>query len=371
MTPKSLAFIGGATNSAIGHSHISAALMDGRWKILPSHFSEVEQINEQTHQKFGIPWRKHFQSYLEYLDEMKPLIDLLVIATPSPMHHEMVMEAINRGIPTLVEKPIACSSKEALAIQQTLIGKPQSYLKYVHNYSSYPMYKELERRVTRGDIGVIKHIIAKAPSDGFARTQRTGFPQEWRQTDGAIPMLALDLATHLYHLVHRIQKPELGELLSIANNISAPFSVIDNMQIHSKTKQDVSIDYWFSKAHLGIKNGLSIDVFGDKGSISWVQEVPDQLVVSDLDSNRTTLNRGIIDTSISQFDRFKAGHPTGFVEAMGYFYSDLYDDLESFITDNGGSQWIENAQMACDGIVFLETAYSSSLEKAWKKNVLV
>lgn len=371
MNRKSIAFIGGATNSAIGHTHISAAMMDGRWQICPSYFSEEKEINEATHRKYGIAWEKHYPRYQEYLDQMGHSIDLLVIATPSPMHYQMIKDAIDRKIPILVEKPIACSAHEANAIRQMLVAQPDTYLRYVHNYSSYPMYKELEMRVLRGDIGTVKHIIARAPSDGFARTKRIGLPQVWRQKDGSVPMLALDLATHLYHLVHRVQKPEIGDLFALSNNISAPFAVIDNMQIHSRTKSNVLIDYWFSKAHLGIKNGLSIDIFGDEGAVSWIQEFPDQIILSDQDSNKTIVNRGSIEPEISRLDRFKPGHPTGFVEAMGYFYSDLYDDLQSFYTGGLSSKWIESPQTACAGISFLETAYSSSTEQVWKKNVLV
>ena len=91
MSRKSIAFIGGGTNSAIGHAHISAAIMDGLWHVSPSLFSNHQDINQQTHHKFGIPWTRHYPIHIDFLDENGSLIDLLVIATPSPLHCQMVL----------------------------------------------------------------------------------------------------------------------------------------------------------------------------------------------------------------------------------------------------------------------------------------
>jgi len=371
MTRRKIKFIGGGINSAIGHSHLSACLMDGLWEVLPSFFSRTESINQQTHQKYNLPWLDHPQNLDEFLDDAARNPDLLVIVTPSTSHYDLVREVLDRRIPVLVEKPIACTIAESDLILKKLQADPSLYLRYVHNYSLYPMFQEMELRVKSGSLGEIKHIRAQAPSDGFARIEKTGLPQTWRQSDGKIPMIALDLATHLFHLVHRLVDPSSGKLVANTKRLAAPFDVIDNMQIHCEMDSGPIIDYWFSKAHLGFKNGLCIEVFGENGAFHWTQENPDQLIFADIDSNQTIVNRGSIDAELRTNDRFKAGHPTGFVESMGYFYNHLYNDLENFLNAGKPNPWINPAQCACAGVVFLEQAYQSAIEEEWIYDVLV
>ncbi len=52
--------------------------------------------------KYGVPV---FNDYRELLDKQKP--DAVTIAVPTVLHHEVALEAIQRGIHVLIEKPIA------------------------------------------------------------------------------------------------------------------------------------------------------------------------------------------------------------------------------------------------------------------------
>lgn len=368
---RKIKFIGGGINSAIGHSHLSACLMDGLWEVSPSFFSRTESINRQTHQKYNVPWLNHPKNLDDFLDNTCRNSELIVILTPSTSHYDLVREILDRKIPVLVEKPVACDTAETDLILQKLKADRSLFLRYVHNYSLYPMFQEMELRVKSGSLGEIRHIRAQAPSDGFARVQRTGLPQTWRQSDGKIPMIALDLATHLYHLVHRLVDPSPGKLVANTKRLGAPFDAIDNMIIHCEMYAGPMIDYWFSKAHLGFKNGLCIEIFGENGAFRWTQENPDQLMFADIDSNQTIINRGSINAELSATDRFKAGHPTGFVESMGYFYHHLHNDLENFLNTSKPNQWVNPAQRACDGVAFLEQAYRSATDQEWIYDVMV
>jgi predicted dehydrogenase len=52
---------------------------------------------------------RSFASYEELLGQ----VDLLSVVTPTASHNEVALEAIRRGIPTLVEKPVCASCREA------------------------------------------------------------------------------------------------------------------------------------------------------------------------------------------------------------------------------------------------------------------
>ena len=55
-------------------------------------------------------------------------IDALVIAAPTTAHVALALAAIERGIPILVEKPLAATPAEALGIVRTAkgLGRPRS-----------------------------------------------------------------------------------------------------------------------------------------------------------------------------------------------------------------------------------------------------
>jgi predicted dehydrogenase len=357
-----IAFVGGGINSAIGNSHLSAVSMDKRWEIHPSYFSTDPLINDETHRKWGIPINNVHQSYADYLLQ-KSDIDLLGVLTPSPLHAELIEFCIKNSIAVLTEKPICCNLTEMRGLLTLLNQYPEAYVRYVHNYSHYPMFKELEILTKQGNIGRIKHIRIDMPSDGYAREELTGLPQAWRQVDGEIPMLLLDLMTHMYHLCHRLVGHSSGEVISSCDNITTSMNVVDNCLAQIRRDDGVLIDLWCSKAHLGIKNGLNISVFGESGSMTWNQTNPDQLTCSDMQSNVLIKNRGSISQEARNFERFKPGHPTGFIEAFANFYLDLADDIERNATNKSPNKWISTLHDAANGIVVIDAITRSSIAK--------
>ena len=220
-------------------------------------------------------------------------------------------------------------------------------------------------RIKRGEIGNIKHVRIQMPSDGFARQEITGLPQIWRQSDPEIPMILLDLGTHLHHLVTMAIGDSNSLIKSRMHQIINKMGVIDNVEIWEERADNIKVSYWLSKAHIGLKNGLNIEIYGEKGSLAWNQMSPDYLIKSDMQSNNLRINRGSISKEASCRDRFKAGHPTGFVDAFSYFYSDLAEDILAEKEGKKGSIWIKPIQSAFSGIKFLSAVKESSNKDKW------
>ncbi|MCD6110091.1 MAG: Gfo/Idh/MocA family oxidoreductase [Thermoplasmata archaeon] len=63
---------------------------------------------EEVGRRLGVKWYTDVQRFLE---EVRP--DVVSIATPTTTHHTVAMEALKRGIHTLVEKPITMFTWEA------------------------------------------------------------------------------------------------------------------------------------------------------------------------------------------------------------------------------------------------------------------
>jgi len=363
--PLRIGIIGGGLNSAIGASHLSAIRMDGKYEIVQSLFSRSEQENRLSHENFGIPWYGHPVKLETWLDEHQGNFDLLAVLTPSTDHSRHIREIISRGISFVTEKPVACSLNEVFDIKNSLSGQPRIVARFVHNYSGYPMFREMVLRLSSGKIGKIHSVRVQMPSDGFARERIIGKPQLWRQSDPEVPMIMLDLGTHLHHLVTMLIGKSSSRVRARMHCLVNGLGVFDDVEIWEERTDGICVSYWMSKAHLGPKNGLRIEVYGGDGALIWHQMDPDHLIEIDINSNQTLINRGSINPIASRRDRFKPGHPTGFIEAFANFYSDLAEDFCLQNSGNSGSRWICAIEDAFEAISFLHAAANAHQHDQW------
>jgi predicted dehydrogenase len=86
-----------------------------------------------------------------------PLVDAVVVATPPSTHAELAIAAMQRGKHVLVEKPLATSTDDAIAILAQ--ARCADVLLMVgHTFLYNPAVRELRRRLQAGDLGDILYI---------------------------------------------------------------------------------------------------------------------------------------------------------------------------------------------------------------------
>jgi predicted dehydrogenase len=127
---------------------------------------------------------------------------------------------------------------------------------------------------------------------------------------------------------------------------------------------------WFSKTALGHRNGLRLRIYGSKSSAEWAQMNPEELVINHGDGRREILDRGVglPLASKPRYNRFKAGHPSGFVEALSNLYADIHTTLNTYHkTGRQQSEEVFGAAMALDGLNWLEAMVRSTHSKKWEK----
>lgn len=363
--PIKVGIIGGGENSAIGSVHLASLRMDSKYEIGPCYFSTLEEENKKSHKFYSLPWYGHYNDIDSWLNKYANSIDLIIILTPSTDHASHIIKIAQLGLSFVTEKPICCSLNELESIKNCLENNKNISARFVHNYSGYPMYREMVLRIKKKEIGNIHHVRVQMPSDGYAREEITGRPQLWRQKDPYIPMIMLDLGTHLHHLVSMAIGHSNSRIKSRMHQMVNKMGVIDNVEIWEERSDNITVTYWMSKAHLGLKNGLNIEVYGENGGFIWNQMDPDYLIKSDMESNNLKINRGSISNEASLRDRFKAGHPTGFIDAFSYFYSDMADDIIAEKDGLNRSLWIKPIKNAFIAIEFLAAAKESYLKDKW------
>ncbi len=366
-----LGFIGGAIDSAVGNTHKIASQMDGRWNLAAGCFSTDENDNTQTARMWGVPQGRVYLNWKCLLAEEKDKLDAVVILTPTPSHTEIVISALEQGYAVICEKALATSSDESERIRD-VVERNNSYLAVTYNYTGYPMLRELQRLIHQGRLGSLNQIHIEMPQEGFARISKDGSiasPQAWRLQDAVIPTLSLDLGVHLHHMIDFLTDEKPVKLVAI-NKSSGHFKdIIDNTMCIASYTGNLDCQIWFGKTALGNSNGLRVRLYGDKGSAEWYQMEPEVLLVNDNMGERVLLDRSSSEIQIAdeiRYNRFKAGHPAGFIEAFANYYYDLADSFLEF--ERSGeykSPWVTGVQKSHEGLLMLEAMATSAKDSVW------
>lgn len=131
-------------------------------------------------------------------------IDLMVVATPNHLHYPQTLAALARGIPVVVDKPMALSSSEAEAMT-ALAGERGLLLSPFQNRRWDDDFRLVQELVSRGALGGVRRFESR-----FERWRPSVRPGAWRETRSPEQGggLLLDLGSHLIdQVIHLFGKP--------------------------------------------------------------------------------------------------------------------------------------------------------------------
>ncbi|HON59604.1 MAG TPA: Gfo/Idh/MocA family oxidoreductase [Smithella sp.] len=371
--PFKIGFIGGGINSAVGNTHRIAAQMDCRFVLEAGCFSTRTKINRETARQWGVDEFRVYDDWRTLLDAEKGKLDAVCVLTPTPIHAEIVVEALRKGFAVICEKTLATSSREAAAICRAVEARG-GFLAVTYNYTGYPMLRELRQMILRGRLGRIHLIQIEMPQEGYIRLDKQGKPvrpQAWRLQDREVPIVSLDLGSHLHNMIYFLTAKRPLEV--VADQASCGFfrPVIDNVMCLARYENDMRAQIWYGKMALGHRNGLRVRVYGDRGGAEWFQMVPEELILNDAGGKRQIVDRASSCVEIAdqpRYNRFKSGHPAGFIEAFANHYYDIADALLEFRkTGRYQSPWVFTAQLAEEGLKMLEAMSRSAKNHCWQK----
>lgn len=354
-------------NSAVGYTHFNASRLDGHFRVDAGCFSRDPSQNERSARVYGVVPERTYQSWRELLEAEAGKLDAVVILTPTPNHVEAAVEAINAGFPVICEKALAVSSADCRMIEDA-VNQMRGYLAVTYNYSGYPMVRELQRMIRDGRLGSVQQIQIEMPQEGFLRQGAN--PQGWRRVDHAVPTVSLDLGVHVHHLVDFLTggcKPQ--RIVGDQSSYGQFGGLIDNVYCLAHYQGGMRVNAWWGKTALGHRNGLRIRVFGDAASAEWYQMDPENLNWADNDGHHYVLDRGSGEAKTAQqlrYNRFKAGHPSGFIEAFANLYADIAGELRSLKEGRQDrSEFVFGATHSREGLHFLEKVSESANAREW------
>lgn len=220
---------------------------------------------------------KGYATFTEYRDLLDQGLDYCVIAAPTGFHREISVEALNRGVNCLIEKPVAVNYEEALEIKiaadkaKKLVG-----IGHIERYNS--AIRQLKKRLLNGDLGVIYQISFRRQGPFPSRIADVG--------------VVKDLATHDIDLAMWLSESQFASLNAQTAHRSGREHE-DLVSINGRLQNGVVVNLlvnWLSPL-----KERSLVVTGEKGAF----------VVDTLNSDLTFYENGNYEVSQDSYLHFK------------------------------------------------------------------
>ena len=103
---------------------------------------------EEAFKEFGI------RKFLDYRLLLNSGIDAVSICTPNYLHSEMILNALNRGIHVICEKPLCIKQEEIEKIKKEKRNS-QSLFEYILHHRFEPINQELKKAIENNELGEI------------------------------------------------------------------------------------------------------------------------------------------------------------------------------------------------------------------------
>lgn len=371
--PLTVGFLGGGVNSAVGRAHRAAIELDGCFELVAGAFSRDAAINRNTAHEYGVPEERTHSDLETMLRAEAGRLDAVVILTPTDCHIKHVLPCLEAGVPIICEKALASSPSESQAIREA-VERHNGFLAVTYNYTGYPILRELRRMIRSGQLGRIEQIHIEMPQEGFSRRDAAGSPvkpQAWRLRDGDVPTVSLDLGTHVHSIVGFLTGEHPVELISVCENFGNFKHIVTNVVCTAKYSSDLLCNIWYGKTALGYRNGLRVRVFGEKGAAEWFQQDSEYLSLADNHGRKMTLDRASPEIELAseyRYTRFKAGHPSGFIEAFANYYADVADALRAYLDGRSiDDSYVLGVDVAHEGLQMLKAMSISASSRNWVK----
>ena len=213
MSKLAIAVIGAGL---IGRAHVETIRRSEHCRL--AGIAEPAAAGKDYADRLGVPWHA---DHAALLDHVKP--DAAIIATPNATHREVAIACVDRGIPAIVEKPIASSLADAAAI---VAASERSAVPILvgHHRRYNPIIRRARAIVLGGTLGRLTNASVLAM---FYKPPEY-FELAWRRQPGGGPVLInliheIDLIRHLCG--------EIATVQAVTSNATRGFEVEDTAAV--------------------------------------------------------------------------------------------------------------------------------------------
>ncbi len=322
--------IGGGKGSQIGDAHRIGAAMDNCFELAAGALDIDPKRAKSYAKQLGIASDRSYadwQSMLEGEAGREDGIKLVTVATPNATHYEISKAFLNKGIHVLCEKPLTMTVKEANALQ-ALAEKKNCLLAVNFGYTGYPMVRQARAMVRSGKLGKIRLMSAQFAHGHHSDAADMDNPRvRWRYdpAQAGVSSVLADCGIHALQMATYIADQQVESLQAHFLSGVEGRELEDDASLTVAFSGGTTCRLWTSAIALGHMHGLAIEVFGEKGGLSWHQEQPNQLYYTPLNKPTQIIERGSrgLHKDATLSSRIAIGHPEGMMPAFANIYRDL------------------------------------------------
>jgi predicted dehydrogenase len=300
-------------------------------------------------------------------------VDFIAVVTPNFLHFPVASTALRYGFPVLCDKPMTFDLAEAVRLAAQ-VKESGLLFGLTHNYTGYPLVKEARARIAAGALGALRKVVVAYPQGWLAtRIEADGQKQAGWRTDpkraGASGCMG-DIGTHAANLAEYITGLRIAEVCADLHTFVPGRLLDDDGSVLLRFAGGARGVLHASQIASGEENSLSIQVYGEKGSLSWRQEEPNTLTLLWPDRARELVRSGVgpLSSAATRHTRLPAGHPEGFLEAFANIYRNFAAALRARKEGKMPDPELDfpGVEEGVRGMAFIEAVVASSRsEKKW------
>lgn len=376
MTQIRYGMVGGSMKAFIGEVHRKAINFDPRVKLVAGCFSTREALNRETGEVYGLDSDRVYATYQEMARAeaaREDGIDFVSIVTPNSTHYPVAKAFLEAGINVVCEKPLCFTVEQAKDLKKTAEEKNLLF-GVTHGYTGYTMSKVMKEMIAEGKIGKIVAVNAEYAQDWLIDELDPNNTSDlnmavWRtdpNMSGAANCVG-DIGTHIENYVSYLTGLKIKRLLATTNTYGKALDL--NANIIVEYDNGANGAYWCSQVAAGHCNGLAVRIYGDKGSLEWVQENPEVVRFTPKNDAPRYINRGTaaVTEKAGAFGRIPSGHPEGLYVAFANLYKEYVNALIARKNGEDDSCFdYPTVDAGLEGVQFIEAVVKSAANNsAW------
>jgi predicted dehydrogenase len=306
-------------------------------------------------------------------------VQLVDICTPGDTHAEIAIAALDAGKHVLCEKPLANTLAEAEAMAAAAARAAGRGVRAMvgFNYRRVPAIALARRLAEQGRIGTLRHVRAAYLQDWLADAS---VPLTWRlQQDRAGSGALGDIGAHAVDLAQYLSGEHLTGVSGLTTTFIAerpvaggngggtgPVTVDDAALFNGRLPSGALASFEATRVATGRKNALSIELYGELGSLAFDLERLNELSFYDRTEAESTAGFRRILVTEPGHPYLEAwwppGHVLGWEHTFVHQARDLLTDIAS--DDDPEPSFADGLQVQR---VLDAVASSAAHDSAWTK----
>lgn len=366
-----LGMVGGGQGAFIGAVHRIAARLDDRWELVAGSFASDPARSKASAAALHVAPERAYGDYREMaLAEAARAegIDAVAVVTPNHLHHAVAKAFLEAGIHVICDKPLTTTLDEAVDLVRMTRASGRVF-GVTYNYSGLPLVRQMREMVAAGELGPIRLVEMRYLQDWLTTPlEASGQKQAAWRTDPARsgPAGCLgDIGTHAYHLGCFVTGLAASELCAELISFVPGRRLDDDARVLLRYPGGARGLLRASQVAPGNENGLSLEVYGEKGGLSWRQEEPNSLRFAPYGEPPRLLTRAGPGTgpAAAHASRVPAGHPEGYLEGFSQLYSDLAEQVAAALegrSPDPAALLVPGVEEGARGVAFVAACLESS-----------